>query len=92
MLLDAGEGAGALVPGLGVGCWASLWTLAEHPFCVSATSALSGCSDPTKDPEGLMSNFGQLYTGIKSGTPDHFQANHQLWNVEYVGEGSIDVG
>lgn len=48
--------------------------------------------DPTKDPEGLMSNFGQLYTGIKSGTPDHFQANHQLWNVEYVGEGSIDVG
>ena len=50
--------------------------------------------DPSLDPDGLKSIFGQIFTQLR-GVPYHrFRVgfNAQVWQTNLVGEGSTDIG
>lgn len=51
--------------------------------------------DPGSDPSGMRSLFGQLFKSLRKVKPTVWRQakpNEQLWNVDFLGEGSIDVG
>jgi len=51
--------------------------------------------DPKTDPHGLRSMFGQLFTCLRKTSFKRYRKaarSNQLWNVDFLGEGSIDVG
>jgi E3 ubiquitin-protein ligase HERC2 len=47
-----------------------------------------------KDPNGMKTVFGQLFTQLKTTRPEQLRGkkNQQMFNVAFLGEGSIDVG
>eukprot|EP00455_Lapot_gusevi_P029999 TRINITY_DN3217_c0_g3_i2.p1 TRINITY_DN3217_c0_g3~~TRINITY_DN3217_c0_g3_i2.p1 ORF type:complete len:407 (+),score=138.04 TRINITY_DN3217_c0_g3_i2:482-1702(+) len=50
--------------------------------------------DPSKDPDGLMSVFGQLFSQLRNVRYGRFlgKRDQQMWSCDFQGEGSIDVG
>ncbi|ETO26164.1 ubiquitin protein ligase [Reticulomyxa filosa] len=46
------------------------------------------------DPTGLKSTFGQLFSQLKNIRYSTFRgiSGQQLWNVQFIGEGSTDIG
>lgn len=62
---------------------------------INRARAAKARDEPSSDPDGLRSIFGQLFIALRSHgyagfarAPKDFQA----WNVDFAGEGSIDVG
>lgn len=52
-------------------------------------------SSKDRDPDGLLSIFGQMFTQLRNHRYESVfrgQRDAQLWSAEFVGEGSIDVG
>jgi len=49
---------------------------------------------PSKDPNGEKSVFGQVYNAMRVHKPENLRGrkNQQLFQVNFLGEGSIDVG
>jgi hypothetical protein len=50
--------------------------------------------ESNKDPEGMQSVFGQLFTQLRAANYRAFRGakNEQMFSVNFLGEGSIDVG
>jgi len=50
--------------------------------------------NPAKDPDGLRSVFGQLFTQLRTKSYDTFKGRkgQQMFSVTFLGEGSVDVG
>jgi len=50
--------------------------------------------NPSKDPTGQFSVFGQIFNQLRSvpGLQMRGRKDAQMWNVTFMGEGSVDVG
>jgi len=50
--------------------------------------------NPSKDPDGLRSVFGQLFTQMRTKSYDTLKGRkaQQMFSVTFLGEGSVDVG
>jgi len=61
---------------------------------VNRMKAVKSKENRAKDPDGLHSVFGQMYTQLRSNNPGDFRGKkaQQMFQVTFLGEGSIDVG
>jgi len=61
---------------------------------INRIKALRAKENPGKDPNGLKSVFGQVFTALRNVRPEQLRGRkyQQLFSVTFLGEGSIDVG
>lgn len=74
-------------------CFAFVAFLRVYSFIHTHTQAARAKENKGKDPDGLKSVFGQLFTQLKNTKADVFRGrkNQQMWQVAFLGEGSIGV-
>jgi hypothetical protein len=67
---------------------------AGHRVVINRLKAVKAQENRTKDPDGLKSVFGQLFTQMRLKKYEAYKGrkNQQVFQVTFVGEGSIDVG
>eukprot|EP00455_Lapot_gusevi_P027145 TRINITY_DN2870_c0_g2_i2.p1 TRINITY_DN2870_c0_g2~~TRINITY_DN2870_c0_g2_i2.p1 ORF type:complete len:1706 (-),score=731.31 TRINITY_DN2870_c0_g2_i2:147-5264(-) len=61
---------------------------------INRVKAANAKENPQKDPDGVRSVFGQLFTQLRNIRYETLYGtrNQQMFNVDFMGEGSIDVG
>src|SRR5271156_3057360 len=66
----------------------------QPTISVNRIKASKHRDDPSKDPDGYRSVFGQIFSQLRGVKYESFRGkrDEQIWRVNFQGEGSIDVG